>query len=504
VSSELYNIAELYEKFVQFPFISTDTRKIIPNSLFFCLKGKTFDGNSFVEEAMEKGAGYVITERIKHEGKKARRHEERKDTEEYPLQFLKGCPQGGVVNRNNIIVVDDVLTTLQQLAIFHRNHLKIPIIGITGTNGKTTTKELVVSVLSKKYKIAYTQGNLNNHIGVPLTLLSIKSDDEIAVIEMGANHPGEIAELCQIVKPDYGLITNIGKAHLEGFGTVENIIETKTALYRAARVLFVNGEDKVLREKARRRDGAKARRHEGGMEKEEIPSPLEEKVADGGLPPDDGRGAYKKSNIIFYGKNTDTFGKILDMNPCLVIDLFGNKIQTHLTGNYNLPNILAAAAIGGYFGVPEQDVCDAIAEYIPQNHRSQIIKNGTNTIIADCYNANPTSMKAALDNFLQIEAPHKLAILGDMLELGENSLSEHQAIIEHCESSHLITIFIGSNFYKLKNERALFFANVEDFNNSLISPSNFERVPEGRGSSLENKFILLKGSRGIHLENVNL
>jgi len=465
VSSEFINIEELYEKFVQFPFICTDTRKIIPNCLFFCLKGEKHDGNLFLNEALEKGASYVITDC----------HSERSE------KFQK------------IIVVNDVLKTLQQLATHHRTQLKIPIIGITGSNGKTTTKELIASVLSKKYKTAYTQGNLNNHIGVPLTLLSIKNDDEIAVIEMGANHPGEIAELCQIALPDYGLITNIGKAHLEGFGTIENIIETKTALYRAARVLFVNAEDEVLREKA---EGRKEKGEKEKGEKGEIPSPLEEKVADGGSPPNDGRGASK---IIFYGKNTDVSGNIIEMNPYLVIDLFGKKIPTHLTGNYNLPNLLGATAMGHFFNVPNQDICDAIAEYVPQNHRSQIIKNGTNTIIADYYNANPTSMKAALDNFLQIEAPHKLAILGDMLELGENSLSEHQAIINFCKSNHLETIFIGSIFYTLKNEHSIFFMNVENCNDYLKSPRHSKRSEES-----QKNLVLLKGSRGIHLENVIL
>ncbi|MCL2301903.1 MAG: UDP-N-acetylmuramoyl-tripeptide--D-alanyl-D-alanine ligase [Lentimicrobiaceae bacterium] len=453
---------------MQFPFICTDTRKIVPNSLFFCLKGENFDGNLFVNEALEKGASYVITE------------ERRKEKGEYPLQFLKGCPQGGVVNiKDRIIVVDDVLKTLQQLANYHRNQLKIPIIGITGSNGKTTTKELIASVLSKKYKTAYTQGNLNNHIGVPLTLLSIKNDDEIAVIEMGANHPGEIAELCQIAQPDYGLITNIGKAHLEGFGSIENIIETKTALYRAAQVLFVNAEDPILRYAVcgMRCEVQDMRCEINGKDEVTID-----------LPHTTHRIPH---TTIYYGKNTPISGEIVEMNPYLLINLFGKKIQTHLTGNYNLPNILGAAAIGHFFNVSNQDICDAIAEYAPQNHRSQIIKNGANTIIADYYNANPTSMKAALDNFFQIEAPHKLAILGDMLELGEDSLSEHQAIIDFCESKNIDAIFIGSIFYTLKNERFKFFMNVEDCNNYL------------KNNKMKDKLILLKGSRGIHLENID-
>ena len=422
--SEFYNIKELYEKFVQFPFVCTDTRNIIPNSLFFCLKGAHFDGNLFVNEALEKGAKYVITE-----------------TKLFPKS-------------DNIIVVDDTLKTLQKLARYHRNQLQIPIIGITGTNGKTTTKELIASVLSKKYKIAYTQGNLNNHIGVPLTLLSIKTDDEISVIEMGANHPGEIEELCKIALPNYGIVTNIGKAHLEGFGTIENIITTKTALYRAARVVFVNEEDEVLREREKKEKGER--------------------------------------KVIYYGKDTDVAGSIIAMNPYLVINLFNKEIQTHLTGNYNLPNLLAAAAIGNYFNVTTNDICSAISEYTPQNHRSQVVNNKTNTIIADYYNANPTSMKAALDNFLQIAAPRKMAILGDMLELGKSNLPEHQKIINFCESNNLETLFIGNNFYTLKNERFQFFMNARDCNKYL------------ENNKVQNNLVLLKGSRGVHLEEVVL
>ena len=445
MSLERIHIEELYKLFVQFPFICTDTRKIVPNCLFFCLKGEHFDGNLFVEEALEKGAKYVITE------------ERRKDTEEYPLQFLKGCPKGGVVNienENHIIIVDNVLQTLQQLANYHRKQLKIPIIGITGTNGKTTTKELVAAVLSKKHKTAFTKGNLNNHIGVPLTLLSIKKDDEIAVIEMGANHTGEIAELCEIAQPDIGLITNIGKAHLEGFGSIENIFETKTALYRAAKTLFVNRDDELLYSYALT--------------------------------------LLRSHGLNYYGNNTDIHSAILEMNPCLVINLFNQKIQTQLTGNYNLPNILSAAAIGKHFGISNQDICEAIAEYSPQNQRSQIVKSKDNTIIADYYNANPTSVKAALENFLQIKASHKLAILGDMLELGENSLSEHQAIIDFCETHTIDTCFVGAIYYSLKNERYPFFLNAQDCNNYL------------KENKLQNCLILLKGSRGIHLEDITV
>jgi UDP-N-acetylmuramoyl-tripeptide--D-alanyl-D-alanine ligase len=358
-------------------------------------------------------------------------------------------------------VVSDVLKTLQQLANYHRKQLKIPVIGITGSNGKTTTKELIAAVLSKKFKTACTQGNLNNHIGVPLTLLSLKKEDEIAVIEMGANHPGEIEQLCQIALPDYGLITNIGKAHLEGFGTLENIIETKTALYQAAQTLFVNGEDEILKQKAERSMG------KGEKEKGE-------------------------KEICYYGKNTETYSEIIKNNPYLEILLFGKKIQTQLTGNYNLPNILSAAAFGKYFGVSNQDICDAISEYTPQNSRSQIIKTKSNTIIADYYNANPTSMRAALENFLQIDAPHRLAILGDMLELGECSKEEHQKVIQFCDEKNIETFFIGTEFFAQKNNHFPFFINVEEFNH------HFKNI------KTENKLILIKGSRGVHLEEILL
>jgi len=427
VSSKFFNIEELYKLFVQFPVICTDTRKITPDCLFFCLKGDHFDGNFFVNEALEKGAKFVVTEN---------RH---------------------LPKAEAIIVVEDVLLSLQQLANYHRNQLQIPIIGITGTNGKTTTKELIAVVLSKKFRTVYTQGNLNNHIGVPLTLLSITNEDEIAIVEMGANHVGEIEFLCQIAQPNYGLITNIGKAHLEGFGSIENIIETKTAIYHETQIVFVNKEDQVLREKAESR----------------------KQKAEGILPK-------------YYGRGTDISGEIVAMNPCLVVALFGKKIQTHLTGNYNLPNILAAAAIGRYFNVLTEDICNAIAGYFPQNHRSQIIKIETNTIIADFYNANPTSMMAALGNFLLIEAPNKLAILGDMFELGENSRLEHQAIIDFCKSNHLKTIFIGTNFFSLHNEGFRFFLDLQECNHYL------------QNNKVENHFILIKGSRGAHLEEMSL
>jgi UDP-N-acetylmuramoyl-tripeptide--D-alanyl-D-alanine ligase len=346
---------------------------------------------------------------------------------------------------------------------------------------------------------------LNNHIGVPLTLLSIKKEDEIAVIEMGANHTGEIAELCQIAQPDYGLITNIGKAHLEGFGTIENIIETKTALYRAAQTMFVNRDDEVLRCAVCgvRCELCGEEESWGDIygrpnEQQEIP-----RYARNDEEAPEGRSSlYKKSQILFYGKNTDISGTILEMNPCLVIELFGKKIQTQLTGNYNLSNILAAAAIGHHFNIPTDAICNAIAEYMPQNHRSQIINNKDNTIIADYYNANPTSMKAALENFLQIEASHKWAILGDMLELGKKSAVEHQEIIEFCKSNHIKTCFIGSEFYTLRNESAHFFKNVEDFNNHQTSPVNFEEMD---GEAVRDSLlILIKGSRGIHLENLRV
>lgn len=416
----------LYKLYRQFPQICTDTRNIIPQSLFFCLKGENFDGNNFATQALEAGAAYVVTER----------------------QDLKDNPY--------CVVVDDSLKTLQQLAQYHRQQLQIPVIGITGSNGKTTTKELVAAVLSRKYKTSYTQGNLNNHIGVPLTLLSITDEHQIAIVEMGANHPGEIADLCELSMPNYGLITNIGVAHIEGFLSKENIITTKKALYRSVMgckgTLFVNIDDDILTQD------------------------------------------LNYQPIITYAtqKQADITGRVVRNDGLISIELFGQKVDTHLTGAYNLYNMLAAAAVGHHFGVSNEDICAAIAQYQPANHRSQVEHKGSNTIIADYYNANPTSMTAALHNLIGIEHPHKVAILGDMRELGSVSDEEHARIIQLCRDHQIETYFVGGEFRKHLNDHPHSFIDVEEANQYL------EQYP------LNDALILVKGSHSIHLDKLKL
>lgn len=430
-------ISDIYTEFLKNPIICTDTRKIVPNSIFFCLKGENYDGNQFVDQAFQMGAKCVVTEDSKY------------------------------TDNPNCFVVKDSLETLQILATNHRLELKIPVIGITGTNGKTTTKELITAVLSQKYNVTATVGNLNNHIGVPLSLLSINEDTQIAVIEMGANHPNEIAELCKIAYPTHGVVTNIGAAHLEGFKTLENIIETKMGLYNSVivenGVLFVNGKDLLLVKEAKSR--------------------IEDYQKKWGI---------NNTQIQFYNVEQDPFvnAKVIEMNPYLTIDIFNQKLKTHLTGIYNLENILCAAAIGRYFDVSEDQIVKAISDYIPSNNRSQVEKMGNNTVIADYYNANPTSMKAALENFAHINHPNKMAIIGDMFELGDFSVIEHEKVIEMCNEYNIETYFIGTHFYELKNNSTHFFQSTQDFT------TIFKNLP------LSDTMILVKGSRGVHLEEI--
>ena len=418
-------IAKLYEAYLKHPKICTDTRNIQSDSLFFCLKGENFDGNTFALQALEAGAAHVVTNR----------------------QDLK--------DNDRCFVVDDTLTTLQQLAHHHRLQLHIPFIGITGTNGKTTTKELTAQVLQAKYRVAFTQGNLNNHIGVPLTLLSITADTEIAIVEMGANHPGEIADLCRIAEPTHGLITNIGVAHIEGFGSPENIITTKRALYESVMqrqgTIFVNASDAILAQCA---------------------------------------GSYQPQ--VRYGDASDSGcrGTITDMNPCLTVQVEDTTIHTHLTGEYNLHNILGAIAVGRFFGISTEEAGRAIEAYMPSSHRSQIIEAGSSTIIADYYNANPTSMTAAILNLAHLPHPDKYAILGDMLELGSVSEQEHRNIITLCEQHHIHPIFVGKIFHQLTPNQA--FEDVEQANQYLDT------------HPIRNAMVLIKGSRGIHLEKISL
>ena len=408
---------ELYKKFLQSSKICTDSRNLEQNCMFVCLKGANFDGNIFAKDVIKRGAACVITENTNLKDDRA-------------------------------IIVEDTLQTLQQLANFHRKQLNIPIIGITGTNGKTTTKELLNAVLSTKYKVCCTKGNLNNHIGVPLTLLSISNDDEVAIVEMGANHVGEIDDLCKIAEPTLGLITNIGVAHIEGFGSKENIIKTKKALYQHVinnkGTLFVNNSDSILRKNLN----------------------------------------YDK--VIFYGDNAEK--NIVDMNPFLTIKIEDNILKTNLTGSYNIMNFLAAATVGNFFNINNEYICNALSEYIPSNHRSQVNVIGTNTVISDYYNANLTSMIAAINNIAMLKHPRKVAILGDMKELGNLSESAHKEILMLTKKLDLETYFVGEEFSKLTKNNS--FSDVNSANDY------FEK------HLIENSLILIKGSNSLHLNKL--
>ena len=423
-------IEQLYRLFEQSPFVSTDTRNILPNSIFFALKGEKFNGNLFAREALKKGASYAVIDEPSPE------------------------------SNERLIQVESSLKCLQKLAAFHRHKLNTPVLAITGTNGKTTTKELTAAVLSKKYKICFTKGNLNNHIGVPLTLLQMDSTTEIAVIEMGANHPGEIDELCRIASPDFGLITNVGKAHLEGFGSFEGIVRTKTELYRFLKnkngKCFVNSDDEILQEQA------------------------------------------QSLEHIGYGKSGNNFlrGELMDTEYFVVAKALFPKgwlyLKSKLIGKYNFDNILAAACIGNYFQVDPLHIQQAIENYTPSNNRSQLIETATNKIIMDAYNANPTSMMASLQNFILLKHPQKVLILGDMLELGNESESEHEKLVDFISEKNFEQIFlVGENFRKTRG-----LEKIKKFDKAELLTDYLTKQP------LKNKLILIKGSRGISLEKI--
>ncbi|MBN2746980.1 MAG: UDP-N-acetylmuramoyl-tripeptide--D-alanyl-D-alanine ligase [Bacteroidales bacterium] len=424
---QTHSLEQIYELFLQSKGISTDSRSIKPQTIFFCLKGENFNANKFAVEAVKSGALAAIAD-------------------EQPEENLP-----------EIILVDNVLETLQQLANHHRRQFSIPVLGITGSNGKTTTKELIHAVLQTKFKTHATSGNYNNHIGVPLTLLSIPADAEIAIIEMGANHQGEIGQLSAIAEPDFGLITNIGKAHLEGFGGFQGVIKTKSELYHWIRnhgkAIFINGDDSLL------------------------------------------LSLSDSLHKISYGQNIDNQyqGKLLPTDSFLEISITNRTIKTKLLGEYNFYNAMAAYAIGSYFGVEIDQIQHALESYIPENKRSQLIRSGKNQIYLDAYNANPTSMKAALESFVKSEKNPKAVILGDMLELGLESYDEHLQIIKMLSVLPLEkVILVGPEFYKSKNEFTdfLFFTNQTEAGKYLNE------------NSLENYYILIKGSRGIALENL--
>lgn len=421
----------MYSIFLNHPLISTDTRNIAKGGIFFALKGPNFNANKFAGEALEKGAEYAVID-------------------------------DPSLKDSNFILVEDVLTSLQQLAAFHRDHLDIPFIGITGSNGKTTTKELIKASLEQKYKTFATKGNLNNHIGVPLSVLSVRPDHEMAIIEMGANHLGEIASLCQISKPDFGIITNIGKAHIEGFGSFEGVKKAKGELYSfiasKAGKLFINNDNEILREIA----------------------PDIEKITYGS------------------GENCFCYGELIKSSPFLELnwkcpsnETGMQELNSQLYGSYNFENILAAICIGNYFKVPPTSINKAINEYIPSNNRSQIIKNPDNTIYLDAYNANPSSMESAIQTFSLVKNPNKLFILGDMLELGDISGEEHRKIIETLLNKEMDKVLlVGSEFQKAcKGE----FPVVNDYKEAL------EYLQKGNWKGFD---ILIKGSRGIQLEKL--
>lgn len=418
----LETIYQLYSKKY---IVTTDSRKVEPGCVFVALKGEHFDGNDFAYQvANDNIAACVIADR-------------------------KDLPK-----HERLFIVDDSLTALQQLAKLHREKCGTPIIGITGTNGKTTTKELVSAVLSQKYNITYTQGNFNNHLGVPLTLLQIKPDTEIAVVEMGANHPKEIELLCSLAQPNFGIITNIGKAHIEGFGSFEGVIKTKNELYDYLRntngTVFLNNDNQLLKDLA----------HD--------------------------------LKTVKYGKDNtaDCNAKMLSSNPYLSINWDGNIINTNLVGDYNFENVMAAITAGLHFNIEPNLIIKALEDYSPTNNRSQFIKSDKNEIVMDAYNANPVSMSNAIKNFRNISDDKHLLILGDMKELGNESLNEHQEIINLINSLDFNNvILVGTEFSKV-NHNFVSFLNVDE----LISHINQNEI--------SGRKILVKGSNSIHLGKI--
>ncbi|HEU4791218.1 MAG TPA: UDP-N-acetylmuramoyl-tripeptide--D-alanyl-D-alanine ligase [Flavobacterium sp.] len=420
------DIKYIHSLFLKCDSVSIDTRKIGSNSFFVAIKGDNFDANTFANEALDKGASYVII-----------------DNKNYYID-------------ERTILVENSLIALQELAKFHRNYLKLPIIALTGSNGKTTTKELINVVLSKKFKTKATIGNLNNHIGVPLTLLSFNDQTEMGIVEMGANHQKEIEFLCDIAQPDYGYITNFGKAHLEGFGGVEGVIKGKSEMYHYLsnndKLAFVNLEDPIQVEKT------------------------------------------KALQSYSFGMNKDVANvnvTSVEANPFVSVTYSQNTISTHLIGLYNANNINAAIAIGNYFGVEENDIKQALESYVPENNRSQLMSKGTNEIILDAYNANPSSMKVAIENFILLGKENKIVFLGDMFELGDESLLEHKGVVDLLMNQNdIVCYFIGKDFYQNKTNKSnfFFFENFDAFSDSI------------KNIKFENNMILIKGSRGMALE----
>ena len=437
-------IKELYQLYQQHPCITTDSRDCPEGSIFLALKGESFDGNKFAASALEKGCAYAI------------------------IDDLSVKP----ANDDRFILVDDCLQTFKDLAREHRRQFDIPVIGITGTNGKTTTKELVAAVLSQKYNVLYTQGNFNNDVGVPKTLFRLTKDHEIAVIEMGASHPGDIKTLAETAEPTCGLITNVGKAHLQGFGSFEGVIKTKCELYDFLRtrengLIFINADNDYLVDQI-------------GDEEEIWLSPYST----------DPENQYTciSGEIIA----CDPFLKFRWREPLMTLEEEGrstkwHKVQTQLIGSYNIDNLLAAIAVGINFGVDRKKICAALENYTPSNNRSQMTVTEKNHLVVDAYNANPTSMQAALDNFRRMEVPHKMAILGQMGELGTESDAEHRQLVADLEASGFEEVWlVGDNFADIPCDFRKFH-DVEE-----VKAAIRELQPEGR-------YILIKGSNSNKL-----
>ncbi len=429
------SIEELYKIFIDFPSVETDTRKVKKGDIFFALKGPNFNGNLYVKQAFEAGASYCV------------------------------CDEQTDIQSENIIYTDNVLNTLQMLAKYHREQFEnlgdgkqIPFIAITGSNGKTTTKELVHEVLSTTYKCYTTKGNLNNHIGIPLTILSVKKDAEIVVIEMGANHLHEIESYCIYTKPTHGLITNCGKAHLEGFGGEEGVKKGKGELYnylaKTGGTIFINTDYDYLNKMS----------------------------------------AAVKNKITYGSYNATYTGVVKDDNHYLEITVTNGaaieNIKMQLAGNYNLPNVMSAVCIGKTFGVNDGVIKSALENYVPSNSRSQIIENGSNTIVLDAYNANPSSMKAAIENFAAMAGDNKIVILGGMMELGEETIAEHNSIIELLQQYQWHQVAVAGKDYQNLPE------NIIHFNTSTEVANWFKE------QQFQNATILVKGSRGMAMEKV--
>ena len=421
------SIKDLHELFMKSSGVVTDSRKIKNNCIFFSLKGENFNGNEFANSAVEKGAMLAVV-----------------DEKKFSL------------NKENYILVENCLETLQNLANFHRKKLNTKIIGITGSNGKTTTKELINSVLKTHFITYCTKGNLNNHIGVPLSLLEISKNTEVAIIEMGANHIGEIKLLSEIVEPDYGYITNFGKAHLEGFGSEEGVIKGKTELYKFLfkrnGFIFYNSDDEKQKHLL----------------------------------------SDYKNKFGFGIKSSDLNYTIKSENPTIILEVNNNIIESTLFGNYNIQNIISAVTVGMYLEIPIKKICNGISNYISSNNRSQIVEINSNKIILDAYNANPSSMLLAIKSFEKSKLQNKVLILGDMFELGQYENKFHQEIIDYCESLNINRVFlVGKIFSKTIHSR------------KFLSSANYIELSKRKEfKEIKNSNLLIKGSRGIQLEKL--